>query len=204
MPFPHRILKMKSLLKIFALWAFIPSPCFAQDDKPETVFVSTPYNGKPSMQLPWFGQLSVTIPVRATPERSSTNDTNSVFDYVLPDGLSANYGVGLHFNSWAGISGNAGIDWIGSEKLVVAPVYGSVMLNPTIYKEYSLLMQFGYGYSFALGRGDLNGTFQKYRIGLGVEDYLSLYVELNQYGFPLHDMDPAGSIGIGLCVFDFL
>ena len=195
---------MKSLLKLLILPLLAFSSCFAQDGKPETVFVSTPSDGRPSMQLPWFGQLAVTIPVRATPERSSVNDTNSVFDYVLPDGLSANYGVGLHLNSWAGISGNAGIDWIGSEKLVVAPVYGSVLLNPTLYKDYSLLMQFGYGYSFALGRGDLSGTFQKYRIGLGVEDYLSLYVELNQYGFPLHKMDPAGSIGIGLCVFDFL
>jgi hypothetical protein len=181
--------------------------CSYAQDKPATVFITNPSpDGKQAKTLPVFGQFSISLPVRATPHNSETDDyeyTNTVFDYILPDGLSANFGGGLHLNSWTGISANTGIDWIGSEKLVVVPIYGSVFLNPAIHNDYSLLLQFGYGYSFALGRGDLSGTFQKYRLGVVKDDSVSLYLELNQYGFPLHKMDPAGSIAIGICFFDF-
>lgn len=184
------------------------SGVYAQDNaKPETVFVTKPNpDGKVQKRLPLFGQLAISIPLTATPEASKNGDqynTNTVFDYVIPNGLSANFGLGLHLNEWAGISANTGIDWIASEKLVTAPMYGSIMLKPYVHNDNSVLLQFGYGYSFALGRGDLSGDFQKYRLGYVVEDTVSLYLELNQYGFPLYDMNPAGSICVGVSFFDF-
>jgi len=181
---------------------------YSQDDpKPETVFVTKPYEGKPVKPFPLFGQLSISIPVRATPERSESDtydDTNTVFDYILPDGLSAHFGYGIHHNNWVGLSADVGIDYIISEKLVTAPIYGSLFFSPKIWENTNIYLQAGYGKAFALGRGDLSGTYQKYRFGLIFDEHITLYIEGNYYGFPLHEMKEAGSINFGVSFFNFL
>lgn len=181
---------------------------YAQDNaKPETVFVTTPYEGKPQKPFPLFGQLTISIPVRATPKRSESDyddDTNSVFDFILPDGINAHFGYGLHYNNWVGISGDVGIDYIISQKLVVTPVYGSLFFSPQIWETVNPYLQAGYGRAFALGRGDLSGTYQKYRLGIVSDNHFTFYVEANYYGFPIQELKEAGSINIGVSFFNFL
>lgn len=165
-------MKSRLLHRLYFILVLMVTSCiYGQDDaKPETVFITKPNpDGKQEKPFPLFGQLSISIPVRATPERSESDaydDTNTVFDYILPDGLSAHFGYGVHYKNWVGISADVGLDYIISEKLVTAPIYGSLFFSPQIWEDLNLYLQAGYGKTFALGRGDLSGTYQKYRVGL--------------------------------------
>lgn len=195
---------------------FIGSICLhAQDKKPETIFKVTNEDVKPDGEKHYFGQFSLSVPIRSNPYRdeyySYTDDNGngaldagernySALDYVWPDGLSIHYGMGLHYKKWVGISANAGIDWLATGKLVTTPVYAALFFSPQFWDTTNLYLQAGYGYTFALGRGNLGGTYEKYRAGLNFDNDLVLYLEVNRYGFPLYDMNPAGSVCIGASI----
>ncbi|MFL9844576.1 hypothetical protein [Flavobacterium rhizosphaerae] len=180
---------------------------YGQDNKkPETIFV-TEYSAqdKASPQI-FFTQISLSIPFRSNPAKDEVenyDDTEpTVLDYFLPDGIGLNYGIGIHFKSWIGLSANTGIEWIGSEKLVSAPVYGSVIFIPRFFEDTNLYMQAGYGYAFALGRGNLSGTYAKARLGLAGE-MQALYVEVTGNNFNMHGKSTIGSFSIGVTLYDF-
>lgn len=156
-----------------------------------------------------FAQLALSVPLRGNPDEGNDdyyedNDDPSVFDYVVPDGIGAHLGYGVFYNSWIGISANTGIDFVGQQKLVTTPVYGMLTLTPFLKQEYGLLFQVGLGHTFALGRGNLSGTYQKYRLGAIIGGQLSIHFEANLYGFPIYDFREAGSISIGVSLLDFL
>ncbi|TRW22322.1 hypothetical protein FMM05_17605 [Flavobacterium zepuense] len=212
---------MKSPLKITALLLFFALASHAQITRDETVFITKgiPEGEKPPKEKPFFGQFSISIPLRANPYREDNiayvdddqngvndyeEDKYSALDYILPDGLAVNAGYGVHLKKWLGVSANTGVEYSGTNKLVIAPVFGSVLFTPQLWEETNICLQYGYGYAFALGRGDLGGTYQKYRIGAIKDNEVSLYVEANLYAFPLHEYDRVGTICIGLAFFDFL
>jgi hypothetical protein len=182
--------------------------------QPETIFQTTNEGAEPDGEKHYFGQFSLSVPIRANPYRDDYDyqDDNgdgvideeeqkfSALDYIYPDGLSLQYGMGLHYHKWIGISANFGIDWIATGKLVTVPLYGAVFLSPKIWESTNLYLQAGLGHTFALGRGDLSGTYQKYRLGLDFESEIILYLEVNRYGFNLYDMDTAGSISLGISI----
>ena len=183
----------------------------------ETVFITkSDPNEKVVGDQHTFTQFTLSVPLRGNPEADEIEDIKNeyasrgeqyeptVLDYVLPNGLSAHGGYGLHFRSWIGISANAGIDWIATEKIVSAPVYGSIVFNPQIWDETSVYLQAGYGRAFALGRGSLSGEYYKYRIGLGNDNDVSLFIDLSRNKFALHDLKEINVISIGISIFDFL
>lgn len=189
----------------------------AQVKKPETIYLTKNEGAKPDGEKHYFGQFSISVPIRANPYRDDYNyytddDGNgviddyeqkfSVLDYFYPDGVSLHYGVGLHYHKWIGITANLGLDWLATGKLVSAPFYGAVFLSPKIWETTNLYLQAGVGHTFALGRGSLSGTYQKYRVGLDFNSESILYLEVNGYGFDLYDMNPAASICIGLSLTD--
>ncbi|SFQ71084.1 hypothetical protein [Flavobacterium akiainvivens] len=202
-----------SLLAIL-LYGFSAS---AQIKKPETVFKTTNEDAEPEGEKHYFGQFTLSVPLRSNPYRdeyySYTDDNGngtmdagernySALDYVWPDGVSAHFGLGVHYHKWIGISANVGIDWLATGKLVSTPVYGALFLSPKIWESTNVYLQAGVGHTFALGRGDLSGTYQKYRVGLDFNSETGFYLEVNRYGFNLYDMNPAGSISIGVSLTD--
>jgi hypothetical protein len=188
--------------------------CFSQDDteKKETVFVTYSEPGdKPAPEF-IFGQLSVSVPIRANPYSDELREyyaergedySPSVLDYVIPNGLSANIGFGVHYKSWIGISANTGIDWLATEKLVYAPVYGSILFTPQLWEETNIYMQAGYGWSYAIGRGNLSGFYQKYRLGLIFDNTGSVFLDFSASDFPIYEYKYAGSISLGVAITNF-
>ncbi|MEL1245586.1 hypothetical protein AAEO56_15025 [Flavobacterium sp. DGU11] len=187
--------------------------CSAQDDeKKETVFIT--HSNPDDKVAPefLFGQISISVPVRANPYSDEIQEDYaargeeykpSVLDYVIPDGLSANIGFGVHLKSWIGVSANTGIDWIATEKIVYAPVYGSILFTPQIWEETNVYMQVGYGWSYALGRGNLSGAYQKYRLGLIFDNTGSIFLDFSSSDFPLYEYKYVGSISIGVAITNF-
>jgi len=190
----------------------------AQNKKPETIFTTINEDQEPEGEKHYFGQFSLSIPIRSNPYRDEYNtytDTNgngitdesereyTVLDYIWPDGVSLHYGAGVHYKKWIAISANTGIDWLVTGKLVSVPVYASLYFSRQIWESTNVVLQGGYGYTFALGRGNLGGAYQKYRIGLGFDNESIFYIEANMYGFNLYDMKPAGSLCLGISIIDF-
>ena len=143
-----------------------------------------------------YTQFNLSVPLRGNPDYDEDTDYSYWF---LPDGLSAKFGGGIHYNKKLSIGMNTGIDWIGTEKLVVIPVFGDLKLSTKIASEEQLFLQAGYGRSIVIGRGNLTGDYKK--IGIGFEDTaegLGLFVEVTQYGFTLYSDEKVWSISLGI------
>ena len=212
MLYPLKTLKMRSAVKTFYLFIVMAATAGYSQTKPETVFVTVSDPDEKTKSEYFFSQLAVSITLRGNPSNGQDDNypynggeksESTVFDYVLPDGLSAHMGYGVHYRSWVGLSANGGIDWLASEKLVTAPVYMSLLFNPQIWEEYNVYFQAGYGRAFALGRGDLSGSYMKLRLGLSQDNEGSLFLDLSGYDFPLHDHTAVPVFSVGFSGFYF-
>lgn len=151
-----------------------------------------------------FFQFDFSVPLRGNDTYGEIDENGDRSDYwFLPDGLATKFGYGGHLKNWLCISANTGIDWVGSHKLVSVPVYGAISLQPKIVRDTRLLFQFGYGKSFALGRGNLMGTYKKFRVGIIGDDSFSLFADVSLNGFGLYDVSETGSFSLGLSFFTF-
>ncbi|OIQ21676.1 MAG: hypothetical protein BM557_02440 [Flavobacterium sp. MedPE-SWcel] len=226
---------MKSNYNLLRLvFLLLAIPVFSQEDKPKTTFITV--GGKPKKEeqtnseavftttvtepkkkekkkkrsFAPFIQMAYSIPFNTIPEKDKNSpyyeEGDDSSDFNIPDGIGVHFGYGMFYNSWIGISADTGIDFIGSQKLVSAPVYGTLTLTPFQSKKGELLLQASLGHAFALGRGNLSGTYQKYRIGGRVlKNGIYIYFEANIYGFPIYEYKEAGSFSIGICgitIFD--
>jgi hypothetical protein len=88
-----------------------------------------------------------------------------------------------------------------SEKLIVAPVFSNLRIMPKIGEVTRLGLDIGLGQSFALGRGDLSGTYKRLKLNLEASE-LQLFIEITSYGFQLHNRSQ-GSISVGFSLVSF-
>lgn len=123
--------------------------------------------------------------------------------WFLPDGLSFKFGVGVHQKKWVAVGIHSGIDWLGSNKLVVVPVFANFRLSPKISQDSRIYMQFGYGKTIGLGRGSLIGDYKKINFGVENENGLSIYIQLANFGIPFKNLDSVGSFSIGIALTTF-
>jgi hypothetical protein len=149
-----------------------------------------------------FTQFEISVPLQGNKNRGelfpdgSTNDS-----WFLPDGVNSNFGYGIHFNHWIGISANTGIGMKLSEKLVVAPVFSNLRIMPEIGEETRIGIDVGLGHAFAVGRGNLSGTFKRVKLNLEASE-LQFFLEIVSYGIRLND-NSQGSISIGFALVSF-
>ena len=150
-----------------------------------------------------FSQFEITVPLRGNDTYGEIDNNGNRSDYmIVPDGISSKFGYGIHHNKWIGISIHSGIDWKITPKLVSVTVYAQVTLNPIISGETRLLLQGGFGHSFALGRGNLSGNYYKARLGITTDDDLSLFIDASSYGFEIHQQE-MGSFSLGFSIMTF-
>ena len=149
-----------------------------------------------------FTQFEISVPLQGNKNRGEVYPDGSTNEnWFVPDGVSANFGYGLHFNKWLGLSANSGIGMKLSEKLVVAPVFSNLRIMPKIGDDARIGIDVGLGQTFALGRGNLSGTFKRLKINLEVEE-TQLFIEVVSYGFQLkNNSQVSNSIGIALLSF---
>jgi hypothetical protein len=102
--------------------------------------------------------------------------------------------------NWVAISAHSGVEWRIIEKLVAAPIYANLTISPKIGDETRINLQLGYGYSFALGRGNLSGLYKKLSLGLETEEGIIFFAELSEHGYTLNGIDKIGSLSIGIAL----
>ena len=132
-------------------------------------------------------------------------DSNGVrSDYwFLPDGLNLKYGVGIHHEKWIALGIHTGIDWLGTDKLVIVPVFANFRLCPKVGKDSRLYLQTGYGKSFGIGRGSLIGDYKKISLGIENEEGVSLFIQVSSYGIPFNNLDSVTSVSLGISLITF-
>jgi hypothetical protein len=150
-----------------------------------------------------FNQFALSTPLRLNPVYGDTNNSNgNAATCFLPDGLSLHVGIGWHVSQNIAFTANTGFDWHVNTGLFSVPVYAGALLNVYITDEQSLLLQYGYGRAFAIGHSDLNGAYQKFRIGYCM-DILGIFAEINGYGYPWKDAPTMAAINLGLSLYVF-
>lgn len=144
-----------------------------------------------------FFIFDISLPFRANKTYGEIDDNGNRSDYwFLPDGIGAKFGYGIHFSEWLCLGVNTGFDVVAQQKLVSTPIYASISLT-RISEDASILVQFGYGKSFAIGRGNLSGYYKKFRIGVG-DEKLVVFADLSLNGFPIYEVENSGSISLGI------
>jgi len=207
MPYLLKTLKMKLRYLLKILPAVLLAGFYSHA---QTVYITRDITDTKEKK-PFFGKIgafsnfSFSLPFRANPEYGTndpyTGEQNK--SWFLPDGLNFQGGFGFHTGQTIALSLNAGIDGMISPKLVAAPVYGSIILRPKFNDDTAMIFQYGIGKAFALGRGDLSGLYQKYRLGFTDDENLGFFVEANYYGFGVYDIKQVSTISIGICILNF-
>jgi hypothetical protein len=123
--------------------------------------------------------------------------------WFLPDGLSLKFGVGIHQKKWASLGIHSGIDWLGSNKLVVVPVFANFKLSPKISEDSRIYLQLGYGKSIGIGRGSLIGDYRKICLGAENDEGFSIYIQVANFGIPLNNLDSVSSLSLGVALATF-
>ena len=88
-----------------------------------------------------------------------------------------------------------------SEKLVMTPVFANLRIMAKVGEETRLGIDLGLGQSFVLGRGNLQGTFQRAKLNLESNDR-QLFVEYVSYGIDFN-YNKQQSISIGIALVSF-
>lgn len=122
----------------------------------------------------------------------------------VPVGIASSIGYGVHYKQWLGLSANSGLIFIGNEKLVAIPAYINFKLSPKIGEDSRITLQYGLGQSFAIGRGNLNGSYQKISLGYENNDGMVLFVavENHSYGTVIKNSHIA-TLSLGLALISF-
>lgn len=152
-----------------------------------------------------FTQFDFSIPLKGNSEQGQ-EDLNGKRNnsWFLPDGLSSSFGYGIHYNKWVSIAIHSGIDWKISQSLFVAPIFANLKLSPKLGMEPTrIVAQVGFGKSFALGRGNLEGIYKKFSLGVQTDEDLLLYIQIAEYGFSLHNQKNIGSLSLGISLITF-
>ena len=165
-----------------------PIFCFAQEEE--------------TSSRKFYTQFDITVPFTGNENRYDPVTGDSDEPRIMADGVGSKFGIGLHYNRWFGLAIHSGIDWKISSKLVAVPVYANLRIAPNLGDDSRLILQAGYGFGTALGRGDLSGVYKKFSLGFGDSDY-QLYLEFSQYGFKLESPTEIYSISVGVSFTTF-
>ena len=151
-----------------------------------------------------YYQSEIATPLIINSTYGQVNSLGNRSDYrFLPDGLSLKFGVGVHQKKWASVGIHSGIDWLGSNKLVVLPVFANFKFSPKISEDSRIYLQLGYGKSIGIGRGSLIGDYRKISLGAENEDGFSIFIQVANFGIPLNNLDSVSSLSIGIALTTF-
>jgi hypothetical protein len=190
----------------FFLFTFLSTTTFSQtkkdtitDRKSHLESYKEQEKSKPLSENGQFIMFDITVPLRGNETYGEIDENGNRSDYwFLPDGIGAKIGYGIHFSEWIGLSLNTGFDVVAQQKLFSVPVYASIVLTPRINDDLSLFLQYGFGKSFAIGRGNLSGYYNKFRVGLG--DEIIIFADVSVNGFGVRNIENSGSFSLGLTI----
>ena len=183
----------KILLSLF----FLCNISFAQVEK--TVNDS---DDIPTKKKITYTQFEISVPLQGNKNRGEVfPDGSTNNSWFVPDGVNSNFGYGIHYNEWLGVSANTGIGMKLSEKLVLTPIFSNLRIMPKVGDETRFGLDLGLGHSFAIGRGDLSGTFKRVKLNLEASEF-QIFLEVVSYGIRLNN-NSQGSISLGIALVSF-
>ncbi len=151
-----------------------------------------------------YYQSEIATPLIINSTYGQVNSLGNRSDYrFIPDGLSLKFGVGVHQKKWASVGIHSGIDWLGSNKLVVVPVFTNFKFSPKISEDSRIYLQLGYGKSIGIGRGCLIGDYNKISLGAENDEGFSIFIQVANFGIPLNNLDSVSSLSIGIALATF-
>jgi hypothetical protein len=142
-----------------------------------------------------FSQFELALPIKYNPDHSEENTT-----WFVPNGIVARYGYGVDYDETFGISLHTGLDFKGKQKVVNVPVFANLRFSPEIGESTNVVFEYGVGKAFALGRGDLSGVFQRYKLGLVSQMKAGLFVEYANYGYKINN-EQLRYLSVGFTVY---
>lgn len=173
--------------KIIFLFGLLCSLTFAQESLEKDQKITT------------FTQFDIAVPLKANANYGEINQFGTRNDYWFhPNGISTKFGYGIQHHKWIAISTHAGIEYIGREKLVAAPIFANLRISPGIGYGNRIVLQAGYGMGFAIGRGDLSGAYKKLSLGYETDQDINIFLEISGYNMPLHAVQSVGTVSIGI------
>ena len=151
-----------------------------------------------------FTQFDISTPLKGNPTYGEIDSNGVRSDYwLLPDGLSLKFGVGIDHDKWVALGIQTGIDWIATQKLVAVPVFANFKLSPKVSEDVRVYVQAGYGKSFGIGRGSLIGIYRKISLGVENDEGLSLFIQVTDFGIQFVNIESVASLSIGLSLITF-
>lgn len=151
-----------------------------------------------------YYQSEIATPLIINSTYGQVNSLGNRSDYrFIPDGLSFKFGIGVHQKKWAFVGIHSGIDWLGSNKLVVVPVFTNFKFSPKISEDSRIYLQLGYGKSIGIGRGSLIGDYRKISLGVENDEGFSIFIQVANFGIPLNNLDSVSSLSIGIALATF-
>ena len=151
-----------------------------------------------------FTQFDISVPLKGNSTYGEIDSNGVRSDYwLLPDGLSLKYGVGIDHKKWVSIGVQTGIDWIATQQFVVVPVFANFKLSPKVSEDVRVYAQIGYGKSFGIGRGNLIGVYNKISLGVENDDGVSLFIQISDFGIQFVNIKSVASLSIGFSLITF-
>ena len=153
----------------------------------------TPKNANLKRNLT-YTRVELSIPLSVNKYYGEENET-----FFLPDGVIGRVGVGIKANNWIRIGANFGVDWKASECVVIAPLYGSIEINPIVFEDFRFFIEPGYGINMIFEESGFNNEFKK--ISFGIENDkgdIGIFIELCEYGFRKNYDNIVGNVSVGL------
>jgi len=205
-------MKLLHNIAIQAILLALATPAWAQD---KTVFITTEEDYKPKEKARFVDEIGTfTQIVGSAPYIINPNYGNDHTFYdadgdgeddgdnqFIPDGISFHAGAGFDADEIFGVGLFTGIDWNETGKLWSVPIYASAVLKPQLSDDFGLLFQAGLGWTLAIGRGDLSGLYQKYRIGYLDSDGYGIFAEVNGYGFKWRSDTQFATFNLGVSLY---
>lgn len=175
---------------ILTLYLFITFKVFSQEEEKKSLIGD-------------FTQFEFSVPLRLNQNDDEIlSDGNSNDDWFVPDGINGNFGYGIHFNKWIGLSANTGIGMKVSKELFMTPLFVNFRLMPKAGIENRVGIDVGLGKTFALGRGNLTGDFKRIKV-VFESDEIQFFIEAINYGITLRNESQIGSLSLGISLINF-
>lgn len=177
-------LNFKRLLFITLL---ATSFAFGQKKDDTTVFITSTEKLKTTKDKYedgyFFTQYALTFSFVGNPDSGEYNyNTQEDEPMLKSEGFGGYASIGAHYHKWIGIAANTGLDYKFSPNLLSLPLYGSVISYLHFNEDSGLYLEGGYGTAFSINKNLQPGNYQKYKLGVIIEDRISVYLDFSIFG----------------------
>lgn len=200
---------MRLHLKLIVFITFFSSAlCFGQKDDDTTVFITSTEELKSKKDKynegHFFTQYALSMAFVGNPNSGEYNEvTQDNEPIIMMGGLGGYASIGAHYHKWIGVAVNTGLEWRESHDLTSAPVYGTVISYLHFNEDSGIYLEGGYGAVFGINKSKVWGDYQKYKLGVIIQDHVSIFLDYSIQDYPSQEFNNIQSISLGVSLINF-